>query len=785
MWLALLLVVAAAPASERKYVGPTAADVSGATEEAAVDSSTTPTTAPTTAPRAASQPVSQSPSDAVDDDDDEGVDDDDVDVDDTRTVRVKTTPTLTEPDRAGSVITRRELDERMPRSAPDALRGEPGVFIQQTAHGQASPYIRGLTGQQTVMLFDGIRMNTSTFRQGPNQYFFTVDSRSIDHIEVVRGGSSTRYGADSLGGSILAWPIEPLMQPMVRGKGPVAAHGKATFATATADAQIGGRAQLDLTFLGKVGVLGGFGYRDLNQLYSGGRVKEPSTGETQKVPPRFGPDDKTQLGTGFREYTGDVRAVAEINRRNKVTVAYYDYRQRDAPRTDFCPEATAPEDECLTYRKQYRTLVYGKYQHQDGPAAAQKVTMTLSYQRQHENRYLHRGAESSTRRAGIDTVHTIGTALAIDTKKFAPSTWARIGVTYGVDAYLDRVSSGAKLRFIDTDVVTDDISQYSDGAKYFTGGAWGIAHADITRVLRLRLGGRFAFVRSRAPYIEVRNSQAYRLWWLTGVATAGVTLSPLEWLAFPLSVDQGFRAPNIDDLTSRQATGGGSQFENANLKPERSTLLEAGIRITQSWLELRVFGFYTVIGDHIQRRPAFRDECPEGDLVCGGSKFIVTLDNLPSLSVIRGVDGGVRLYLPYDFVMATTASYAWGDGRNPRWGGVVPDQEFRVPLSRVPPINGTGEFGWRSSEWGPYIIGVVRWARLQDRLAPVDLNDARIPKGGTPGWVVGDIRAGYRLDPWLVAGVVFENVANTAYRHHGSSVNGPGRGLLFELQAAF
>src|SRR5690606_11798001 len=54
-------------------------------------------------------------------------------------------------ERAASVVTRRDLEERLPRSAPDALRFEPGVYVQQTAHGQGSPYVRGLTGQQTVM----------------------------------------------------------------------------------------------------------------------------------------------------------------------------------------------------------------------------------------------------------------------------------------------------------------------------------------------------------------------------------------------------------------------------------------------------------------------------------------------------------------------------------------------------------------------------------------------------------------------------------------------------------
>lgn len=111
--------------------------------------------------------------------------------------------------RAESTVERGDLSRRLPRSAPDALRYEPGVFVQQTAHSQGSVYVRGLTGQQTVLIFDGIRLNNSTFRQGPNQYFFTLDSYTLDSIVVLRGGASTRYGSDALGGAVLARPIVP------------------------------------------------------------------------------------------------------------------------------------------------------------------------------------------------------------------------------------------------------------------------------------------------------------------------------------------------------------------------------------------------------------------------------------------------------------------------------------------------------------------------------------------------------------------------------------------------
>ena len=55
------------------------------------------------------------------------------------TVVVGTPLELLDEDDATSTVTRRDLERRLPRSAPDALRYEPGVFVQQTAHAAASP----------------------------------------------------------------------------------------------------------------------------------------------------------------------------------------------------------------------------------------------------------------------------------------------------------------------------------------------------------------------------------------------------------------------------------------------------------------------------------------------------------------------------------------------------------------------------------------------------------------------------------------------------------------------
>ena len=96
------------------------------------------------------------------------------------------------------------VEVRQVRTIPEAMRELAGVMVQKTGHGQGSPYIRGFTGLRTLFLIDGIRLNNSTFREGPNQYWNTVDAFAVDRLEVVKGPSSVLYGSDAIGGTVNA-----------------------------------------------------------------------------------------------------------------------------------------------------------------------------------------------------------------------------------------------------------------------------------------------------------------------------------------------------------------------------------------------------------------------------------------------------------------------------------------------------------------------------------------------------------------------------------------------------
>jgi iron complex outermembrane receptor protein/hemoglobin/transferrin/lactoferrin receptor protein len=114
----------------------------------------------------------------------------------------------------------------------------------------------------------------------------------------------------------------------------------------------------------------------------------------------------------------------------------------------------------------------------------------------------------------------------------------------------------------------------------------------------------------------------------------------------------------------------------------------------------------------------------------------------------------------------------WGQTRDPN---------PRVPLSRIPPANGTVEVR-AVAPLGFYGGWALRWALEQTRLSVADRSDYRIPNGGTPGYAVFDLRAGFRFRRNVVVTVVLENVMNRPWRSHGSGVNGAGRGVGMALE---
>lgn len=657
------------------------------------------------------------------------------------------------PGRAVTTVTRTELDERLPRSAPDALRWEPGVYVQQTAAAQGSPFLRGRTGQQTVLLFDGVRLNNSTWRQGPNQYFFTIDARTLAAIDVIRGSASTRWGSDAIGGVLDAVPRDP-----DTGERRIAPRLELRWGSA--DHDLGGRAEVAFSPWRGAGLLVGGGYRDVSLLESGGIVT--GVDGTPALVPAHAADGRTQLGTGFREATWDARLVQRWDD-VRLTTAYYDYRQLDAPRTDQCPPAFAPLDECLRIDEQFHTLAYAAVDASLGPWA-ERARLVVSAQEQHERRTRDR-PRANARDGGRDDTRTLGIAASTATAPRAAGPVTVRGES-GADLYADWIDSVAWLELTDIDYVRyDSRGQYVAGSRYATGGAFALAEARW-RAFATRAGGRIGLASADAPADQESATTAIDRTWLATAGFVGVTWrrGGVELLA---TVDRSFRAPNLDDLTGRQAAGPGFQFENAALAPERATTVEAGVRVATDRASGEAWAYVSRVNGAIARSLRSIEDCPPTSRDCQGAWFRYQLVNLDGPADVRGVElaGDVDL----DPVTArATFAMARGEG---------PDGQ---PLSRVPPVNGTAEVRWRTSR--AYAAIGLRWAGAQTRLASSDRGDPRIPDGGTRGYAVVDLRGGLQVTRELRIAAVVENLLDAAYRYHGSSIDGAGRSLVLFLE---
>ncbi len=98
-------------------------------------------------------------------------------------------------------IRQQEIARKQPRELSDLLRSQPGVSVQ-TSGGigqQTSIYLRGHESDATVLLVNGIRIRSAT--AGIPAWEF-VPPELVSRVELIRGGRSSLYGSDAMGGVV-------------------------------------------------------------------------------------------------------------------------------------------------------------------------------------------------------------------------------------------------------------------------------------------------------------------------------------------------------------------------------------------------------------------------------------------------------------------------------------------------------------------------------------------------------------------------------------------------------
>ncbi|MEX0712710.1 MAG: TonB-dependent receptor, partial [Pirellulales bacterium] len=543
-----------------------------------------------------------------------------------------------------TIIDRAQLAERQPHDMFQALQQELGVLVQRTARGQASPFVRGLTGQQVLILVDGIRLNNSTFRSGANQYFNTIDPGQVERIEVLRGPQSALWGSDAIGGVI---------NIVTRGADPLACdYLGGSFVEYFSTADSGSYSRMNVEgWLGRGGYFAGGSYLNVNDLDRGG-------------------DLGRQPFTGYDQYAGDIKIDRLIDDWTMLTIALAHFEQDNVPRSDrFAPFVFGPPAGTLRptfFDPQQRDLAYIRLQGLDLASWIDGYTFTASYSRQKEG---SREIRDPTRvEAGEFDVDTAGFTML-----FATDLGWLGRLTYGADWYHDDVDAFRNRINPTTGSVTPITPQFPDDSFYERAGTFIQWDAPLTDRLNLLVATRYENVDLGAtPLVRVdppgpdpafdvptHISPSFHGW----TASAGLVYEASRHLHLVGSVSEGFRAPNLDDLvaTNTLVQQAGQDLPSITLGPEHALTYEVGLKLDTPRLRSQAFVFWTELDDNIVRTPV-----DEG-----------LFQRANHDSSINGAEWYGEYLLTRGWSMYGNVAYTYGVN-------LVTDS----PLSRIPPTQG-------------------------------------------------------------------------------------------------
>ena len=621
--------------------------------------------------------------------------------------------------RSTAVVTRTALDERADRTSPEALQDRSGGWVQKTNHGGGSPIVRGLVGNQVLVLIDGIRLNNATFRLGPNQYMNTIDAFSLERIEVLRGSGSVQYGSDALGGVVnLISPLPVLSSGGVRAGGAVATRlvSSGMEQTARAEGSVAGS---------RAGVRGGVTLRNFGDVVAGGSLG-------------------TEAPSGYRESNADAAAMWAPSPRTTFTGVFQSVYQAEVPRFD---QVAQRGYDVYEFDPQSRRLGYVQWQQLVSSNWLDLSRVTLSWQRSDEGRRRRR-AGSDVETTESDTVATAGVSADLHGRLAGRARWSA-----GFEAYHDTVRSWR----LDTNLATGASKParglYPDGATRLSVSAFALGHVSLGRA-GVDLGARYtrdAVAADDPVFGPLRITPDAIVGSVSVLVPLGGGVNAFG------SVARAFRAPNIDDLSTLGAFDYGVEVPPVHLDPERSISIEGGLKANTPRVAATFAVFRLGLHDLIDRLPATFEGSPIWD-----GQDVYQRANVGE-AYVRGLEADAEWRAIAALTLRGFVASTYG-------------QQVTVdaPMRRIPPVNGLlgARYSWNHGVW---VEGTLRAASAQTRLAPGDIADHRISPGGTPGWTVVNLTAGMRVGQSLLLSGGLANLFDEAYRIHGSGIDGPGR----------
>ncbi len=664
-----------------------------------------------------------------------------------------------------TVVDQQELLERSSRTAAEALRQKPGIWIQKTGHLGGSPVIRGFIGARVIYLFDGIRRNTAGLFKGPNSFLQNIDALDIDRVEVIRGPGSVLYGSDAIGGVVNVITNEkPVFSPEYRFGGRL--YGR----YGTVDQETSGRIETYVSGPKLYAFVGGTS-RDISDLKAGGDIGE-------------------QIPSSWEESNWDAQIDYLPGDGHQIQFFAQDFSRPIGRRFD------RPNWE----QKNDRQLFGMRYK---GRSVGPMENLIFTAYHQSQQNFIDEkffDSDSDEKTFGFEFQATSSLAQNLES-------------TYGFSFYRDDIKKSNPQKG------TSDPDVQWDNPAIFMLNKW-----QATDALLVEFGlrwDRFSLKSDPPPFDQLASTvqdainngsfsvDALDLDETDNAVTGaiGAVYSLTDHLNLVGHIGRSFRAPNKSDMLGfGQFSFGFNVPAAGTLDPESSWTYEIGLRAMQADYSGALTFFYTEIDDAIISRTG----------TFGGSDFVDVngngiKDSDEQVFVKGNSTGtikaeGVELEGNYYFPSSWTSSLL-GKGYTSIYGNFSwiygKDTGENEPLDRAYPVNALVGLRWedeRNALQRKYWVAMEAWLvndfsripsnrQFRDpafRVDPQDRNsDLLRPDGSVPGFSTFSIRAGMNITRNVTVALLLDNLTDKKYRVKDSRIDAPGLNFVSSVNITF
>jgi outer membrane receptor protein involved in Fe transport len=622
-----------------------------------------------------------------------------------------------------SVFQQKDIEKLAARATPDMLSNIPGVFIQKTNLGGGSAFVRGLTGNQTLLIIDGIRFNNSTFRYGPNQYLNTIDPSIISKIELLKGSGSVQYGSDALTGVVNFFTLQPEFTTQKTFGGQLSVR------VATQGMELS--ELLKLTYASeKTGIVFVGANKQFGDMIRGGGLG-------------------LQLPTGYNEWNYFAKIRQKLSKNWVLEGLIQTTQQTQVPvfHKVQLENFKINEMDLQKYQRGYLKAI-GQYEN----PIFRKLEFSVSQQTSIEQRKLQKNA-STTLRAERDEVNTLG--ILADVQSQFSSTWSAHS---GIDYFNDQINSTRQDFNLTNNSIKALRGLYPNDAGYQYQSFYSLHHLDLN-AWQVETGLRFHQNVASLPDTTLGLSKVK-----SGalVYSLGIARAISQGVSIYVNTSSGFRAPNMDDLGSLGIVDFRYELPAFDLKPEYSQNYEIGIKISKASFFQELTLFQTELDNLITR-------IKTSNVIQG---YPVYEKRNEDRAFLRGGEWSGRYQLSNSISAKAHISYVYGQSVT-----------LNEPMRRIPPLH--GGFNINYSRKKLFLNSELVFASTQDRLSAGDKADNRMNPLGTPGWAIVNAQANYLFNSHLSVSLQAQNIGDVDYRMHGSGINGVGRSLWGQIHLNF